>query len=286
MAQLLDNPLLLSGIIFFAGLLLGSFLNVVIYRLPLMLERQWQQECANYQADLAIDQSKHNIFNLAWPASHCPNCHHSVAAYDNIPLLSYLLLKGRCRHCHQNIARQYPAVELASGLLALASLYVIGIQLQALLLYVVSLVLLALLVIDLKTQLLPDLLTQPLLWAGLLTQQLFYPEQLDSALWGAVLGYLVLWSIYWLFKLATGKEGMGYGDFKLLAALGAWGGAAALPAILLISALTGLLIALLLRTTGQLASGQAMPFGPALALAGWLVLYFPTQIQSLMWTIF
>lgn len=265
------------------GLLLGSFLNVVIYRLPLMLEQAWQQ---TEEPALTDAKPSEKAFNLAWPASHCPHCQQPIAAYDNIPVLSYLLLKGRCRCCHHRIALQYPLVELISGLLALLSLFIIGPEIKAVLFYGVSLTLLALLVIDLNTQLLPDSLTQPLLWAGLICQQLFFPEQLISALWGAVFGYLVLWGIYWLFKLITGKEGMGYGDFKLLAALGAWCGVGALPALLLISALTGLLIATVLRLSGQLSAGQAMPFGPALALAGWLMLYFPTQIDTLMGILF
>ncbi len=292
-----ENLNQLYPIIFFFGLLLGSFLNVVIYRLPIMLQKQWQEELVAWQddtqsspdnpQDLDIEQEKDpERYNIAWPGSHCPHCQHQIAPYDNIPLISFLLLKGRCRHCKTAISPLYPLIELLAGLLALISSIQFGFTLEALAYFAVSLCLLALLTIDLQTQLLPDLLTLPLLWAGLLFHSLNNGNQLSLYLWGAAAGYLVLWSIYWLFKLLTGREGMGYGDFKLLAALGAWSGWIFLPAIMLISALSGLIMALLLRASKRLPAGTAMPFGPALAIAGWLVLYFPDTIQLLMQSLF
>lgn len=298
-----DNLSLLYPVAVFFGLLLGSFLNVVIYRLPIMLQQQWQDELNAWQNDTLsapdrpqdldkehrLDQQQEKEperYNIAWPGSHCPHCEHKIAPYDNIPLISFLLLKGRCRHCKTPISPRYPLIELFAGLLSLVSVMQFGFTLEALTYFAVSLCLLALLTIDLKTQLLPDVLTLPLLWAGLLFHSLNSESQLSLYLWGAAAGYLVLWSVYWLFKLLTGKEGMGYGDFKLLAALGAWAGWVALPSIMLISALSGLIMALLLRLTKKLPPGAAMPFGPALAIAGWLVLYFPDTIQRLMQSLF
>lgn len=291
-----------------SGLLFGSFLNVVIYRIPIMLQRSWQKEhlyfaqvieteqatettvtlasVDNQTSEKDSDTDDNQHFNIAWPGSHCPKCQHKIAPYDNIPLISYLLLKGRCRHCHDAIPIRYPLVELSGGVLAVVSALTFGVSLTALIYFAVSLILLALLVIDLQTQLLPDILTLPLLWAGLIFHSLQSEQNLNLYLWGVVAGYFSLWSIYWLFKLATGKEGMGYGDFKLLAALGAWAGWIMLPPIMLISALSGLTLALGLRLSGKLQAGQAMPFGPALAIAGWLALYFPDDIQRVMNTLF
>lgn len=265
--------LMFAGLI---GLMLGSFLNVVIYRLPLML--------ADEQSDDTNGQNPAS-FNLAWPGSHCPSCKVPVKAWQNIPVLSYLILKGRCHSCKNRIPLQYPLVELGSALLAIISLLLLGLTPQGLALFLVGLTLLALSMIDLNTFLLPDRLTLPLLWAGLLYQSLLHPAQLESAVWGAALGYLILWSIYWLFKLLTGKEGMGYGDFKLLAALGAWAGAAMLPALMLISALSGLLIGVIYKTLHRGHTG-GIPFGPALALAGWLCLAFPDTVRSIMFNLF
>lgn len=306
-----ENLNLLYPFIFLFGLSLGSFINVVIHRLPIILQRQWQDELSAWQSEsmLFADNSlqantsaqpqlnqKHvqqtepealpESYNVAWPGSHCPHCLHKIAPYDNIPLISFLLLKGRCRHCKTTISLRYPLIELLAGSLALVSTVQFGFTLEAIVYFSVSLCLLALLTIDLNTQLLPDTLTIPLLWAGLLFHSVTNKSQLDLYLWGAVAGYLVLWSVYWLFKLLTGKEGMGYGDFKLLAAIGAWAGWIALPPIMLISALSGLVMALLLRLTKKSPPGSAIPFGPALAIAGWLVLYFPDTIQRLMQSLF
>ena len=277
-SQLLQSdPLIAYSLTGILGLLLGSFLNVVIYRLPLMVQQEYTAA--------SDEAARPDRFNLAWPNSHCPACKQPVSAWQNIPLVSYLLLKGRCHHCRTPIALQYPLVELTAALLALFSLYQFGATPFALALTAVSLVLLALTVIDLQTFLLPDRLTLPLLWAGLLWQSLMQPEQLSAAVWGAALGYLVLWSVYWLFKLATGKEGMGYGDFKLLAALGAWLGAPQLPALLLLSAVSGIVIGLIYKLAHKGHQG-GIPFGPALALAGWFCLTFPDTVRHLMNSLF
>lgn len=272
-----------------AGLLVGSFLNVVIYRLPLMIENELTEQCqllSNTQESSVFDPATaEKSFNLAWPNSHCPHCKAPIKAWQNIPLISYLLLKGRCQQCNARISLQYPLTEIASALLAVISWTLFGFSATGVALFGVGLVLLALSIIDLKTFLLPDRLTLPLLWAGLIYQTLYQPDNISEAIWGAALGYLVLWLIYWLFKLVTGKEGMGYGDFKLLAALGAWLGVSLLPAMLLMSALSGLIIGLAYKAFNQGHEG-GIPFGPALALSGWFCLAFPDTVRTIMVQIF
>jgi leader peptidase (prepilin peptidase)/N-methyltransferase len=248
------------------GLVIGSFLNVVIYRLPKMLERQWAIQCAELKGDEAAPQP---AFNLAVPRSSCPRCGHLIRWYENIPLVSYLLLRGKCSGCHQAISPRYPLVELATGLLFVWCAWHWGWTASALAWCYFSATLLALALIDWDTTLLPDDLVLPLLWAGLITSALgWIPVRLSDALWGAVAGYLVLWAIYWAFKLLTGKEGMGYGDFKLLAALGAWFGWQGLIPILLMASVIGALIGIVMKVTHSLRDGGAMPFGPFLALGG------------------
>lgn len=250
------------------GLVLGSFLNVVIYRLPLMLRRSW-------------GESELPDISLAWPTSHCPACKASIAWYHNLPLVGWLLLKGRCASCQQPISKGYPVVELIAGLLALVIAWRFGPGLQALALMGFAWTLLALAVIDAQTRLLPDRLTLPLVWAGLTFHWLYSPTELfNQAFAGALLGYLSLWSLYWVFKLLTGREGLGYGDFKLLAALGAWLGAPALVPIILLASVSGLLAALALKLR-RAWEGQALPFGPhlvtgalALLLGGWELAHF------------
>lgn len=248
------------------GLVVGSFLNVVIHRLPLMLERQWQAEHET--------ASENTPFNLAVPASHCPHCIQPLRWFDNIPLLSYLALQGRCRHCHAHIAWQYPMVELATAALFVWSLNRHGLSANAAAWVGLGACLLVLAVIDARTTLLPDALTQPLTWAGLLAAALGWTEvTLPNALWGAVGGYLFLWSVYWLFRLVTGQEGMGQGDFKLLAAQGAWFGWQALIALVLIACLSGLAVGLWLKWRHRLPAGGYIPFGPFLALAGGVLMW-------------
>ncbi|HEX9877515.1 MAG TPA: A24 family peptidase [Gammaproteobacteria bacterium] len=281
---------LYPGVLFIAvglmGLLVGSFLNVVAYRLPIMMERAWRRQCA----ELAAEQLKEpphaeegQAFDLWRPRSGCPSCGASVAAYDNVPLVSYLSLRGRCRHCGATISARYPLVEAGAALLGLAVVSVFGPSWQTLILLPVTWTLLALSLIDIDRQYLPDSLTLPLLWAGLLVAALSGAGEplftdLNSAVIGAAAGYLSLWSVYQLFKLATGKEGMGYGDFKLLAALGAWLGWQLLPLVILLSAAVGALLGGALLALGGKSRQTPIPFGPYLAAAGWITLLWGGEL--------
>ncbi|AEY02830.1 prepilin peptidase [Oceanimonas sp. GK1] len=280
MTELLDNTALLYMVIPLLGLLVGSFLNVVIHRLPLMMQRQWQRECAGLNNQPVADEAP---FNLCVPRSRCPHCQHVLTVKDNIPLLSWLWLKGRCRYCRAPIAKRYPLVELASALIAALALWRFGPGPQLLAALVFSWLLLCMTLIDLDHLLLPDDLTLPLLWLGLLLNvgELFV--SLPSAVIGAAAGYGVLWSLYWLFKLATGKEGMGYGDFKLLAAIGAWFGWQSLLPVLLLASFTGAALGLGLMALRRLGEDRVLPFGPALALGGWCYLMWGTEVVNLYW---
>ena len=259
------------------GLMLGSFLNVVIYRLPLMLERRWAAECAQWQGNEVAEAPP---FNLLVPASACPHCQAPIRAWQNIPLVSYLLQRGRCSHCLAPISWRYPLVELSSGLLFAGFAWFYGLSGWWLVASLFSVTLLTLALIDARTQLLPDYLTLPLLWAGLLYNLWSGRVPLADAVMGAVLGYLALWSVYWLFKLVTGKEGMGYGDFKLLAALGAWLGWMLLPLVILLSSVLGAVFGILLLLLSKHEKGQTMPFGPYLALAGWCAFVWGPAIMQ------
>ena len=263
------------------GLLVGSFLNVVIHRLPLMMERAWRAECAGLE-DSSVAATPDMAFNLIRPRSRCPHCEAPIAAYDNIPLLSWLVLGGRCRRCKARISGRYPLVELTAGVLAGVAAWRFGFGPLALYAAGMSWTLLALALIDYDTQFLPDDLTLPLLWAGLAVNLTGAFVSLPAAVIGAMAGYLSLWSVYWAFRLATGKEGMGYGDFKLLAALGAWLGWAALPGIIISAALVGAAIGLLMVGIGRHARGKPIPFGPFLAAAGWLHLIWGDALQALL----
>jgi leader peptidase (prepilin peptidase)/N-methyltransferase len=269
------------GFTFIFALLVGSFLNVVIYRLPVMMEREWQSSIKDYQQDAqetqasALDETR---FNLATPASRCGQCNHQIRWYENIPLISYLVLRGKCSQCKTRISLRYPTIELLTALLSVAVIFVFGFNVAGLTAVAFTFCLVSLTFIDIDHHLLPDRITLPLLWLGLLvnTQNIF--TSLESAVWGAILGYLSLWSVYWAFKIITKKEGMGYGDFKLLAALGAWCGAMALPLIILLSSVAGVIIAVVLMTTKKHHSGNPLPFGPYLAIAGWVALLFGQSI--------
>lgn len=260
------------------GLLVGSFLNVVVHRLPRMLEREWQAQCAELRGETPAAGEP---FDLARPRSRCPQCGQPIAAFDNIPVLSYLLLGGRCRACRAPIAWRYPLVELGAALLAAAAGWHFGAGVQALAACLLLWTLLALALIDLDTQLLPDCLTLPLLWAGLFFNLNGMFVSLTQAVVGAMAGYLSLWSVYWLFKLLTGKEGMGHGDFKLLAALGAWLGWSMLPAIILISSVLGALVGISLIALARHGRNVPIPFGPYLALAGMLALFWGEPLTRL-----
>jgi len=268
------------------GLLVGSFLNVVIHRLPRMMERQWLQDMADWQRQtdgVALDAQPtaaappaQATFNLARPASHCPACLHTLRWHENIPVLSFVFLRGRCSACGAAISWRYPLVELATAALFSVCLLRWGWSPAGWLWCGFSATLLALACIDLDTQLLPDDLTLPLLWAGLAAAALGWNPGvgLEQALWGAIAGYLSLWLVYQAFKLVTGKEGMGHGDFKLLAALGAWFGLQMLLPLVLMASLSGALLGLGQRAMGRLQPGQAMAFGPYLAAAGFAALLF------------
>lgn len=278
-------PWLYFSLVFLFSLMIGSFLNVVIHRLPIMLEREWQAEYLGYFNPEAQPQQEER-YNLMVPRSACPHCGHTITAMENIPLLSWLWLKGRCRECQAPISARYPLVELLTALLSLvvAATYPPGWGLLAALL--LTWVLVALTFIDLDKMLLPDQLTLPLLWGGLLFNLTGGFAPLADAVIGAMAGYLVLWSLYWAFKLLTGKEGMGYGDFKLLAALGAWLGWQALPIVLLLSSLVGAFIGIGLILLRNHHQNKPIPFGPYLAIAGWIALLWGDTITRWYLTTF
>ncbi|WP_240548701.1 MULTISPECIES: A24 family peptidase [unclassified Cobetia] len=276
LAQL--SPTLQACLAGIFGLLVGSFLNVVITRLPVMMMRQWRAEA---REALELEAEDTPRFNLLVPASRCPGCDTPIKWHDNLPILGWLKRRGRCASCNTRISAQYPLVELAGGALGASIALIYGLEAQSLWIFGACLTLLVLSVIDFRTQLLPDAITLPLLWAGLAYQLLFQPLMLPSAVIGAMAGYLVLWSFYWLFKLVTGKEGMGYGDFKLLAALGAWLGWQWLPLLLILSAGLGAILGILLQLLVPRLRGAPMPFGPYLAVAGWIALLFGTPLMSL-----
>jgi len=247
------------------GLLIGSFLNVVIHRLPLMLERGWKLESAEL---LGVPAEPQEALTLSTPRSRCPSCGHAIAWYENIPVLSYVWLRGRCSACKTRISPRYPLIELFTAVLFAAVAWRFGATPVALLWCGFVAVLLALAAIDWDTTLLPDSLTLPMLWAGLVASVLGWTIPLPTAVWGAVAGYLSLWSVYWLFKLTTGKEGMGFGDFKLLAALGAWLGWQMVLPIVLGASVIGAVVGIAMKMSSALREGRYVPFGPFLAGAG------------------
>lgn len=265
------------------GLCIGSFLNVVVYRLPIMLQREWRNQCLEVLGDeckLAPDLAK---FNLNYPSSHCPSCKAKIPVWTNIPLIGFLLLAGKCNNCKIKISWRYPLVELLSGILFVAAGYVFSDPWTVFASLIFIAALLSLMLIDLDTFLLPDELTLPLLWLGLLFNlHGMFSASLTNAVIGAVVGYLSLWSLYWIFKLLTKREGMGYGDFKLLAALGAWLGWQNLVSVLLVSSCLGILYALVLRFSGRLDRGNPIPFGPFLGGAGIVTLLFVAHLFPIL----
>jgi leader peptidase (prepilin peptidase)/N-methyltransferase len=264
---------LLAGIL---GLLIGSFLNVVIYRLPKMMERQWAEECAELSGTALEPIEK---FNLLVPRSRCSGCGHVIRWYENIPVVSYLFLRGQCSACGTPYGLRYPMVEMVTGALFFFCVWRWGWSPIALAWCGFSAMLLVLALIDWDTTLLPDDLTMPLLWAGLIVAALGWNPAVNlyTALWGAVAGYLSLWGVYWAFKLVTGKEGMGYGDFKLFAALGAWFGWPALVPMILMASVIGAIIGIVMKFSSGLREGGYVPFGPFLAGAGFTALAFGPQ---------
>ena len=260
------------------GLLVGSFLNVVVYRLPVMMQRDWQSQAREVLELQDVEPAER--FNLLLPDSHCPHCGHKIRAWENIPILSWLLLRGRCAGCKAPISLRYPLVELACGVLSAVVAWQFGFTWQAGAVLLLTWGLLAMSLIDADHQLLPDVLVLPLLWLGLIVNQSGLLATPSDAFWGAVAGYLSLWSVYWLFKLVTGKEGMGYGDFKLLAMLGAWGGWQILPLTILLSSVVGAVLGIIILRVRRADGGTPLPFGPYLALAGWIALLWGDVITG------
>jgi leader peptidase (prepilin peptidase) / N-methyltransferase len=286
-AVLQQTPLLAITAGFLFSLLVGSFLNVVIHRVPIMLERDWAAQAAEFTA-AATEQpaptgaeSEYKRFNLITPRSRCPNCNHQITALENIPIISWLMLGGKCSECKTRISARYPTIELITGLLGALAIAFFGATWAGLGALILTWTLVALTCIDIDTQLLPDDITLPLLWVGLLFNLFGVFAPLKDAVIGAMLGYMILWSIYWAFKLITGKEGMGYGDFKLLGALGAWFGWQKIPAIILLSSAVGAVIGIGLMIAAKRGKEVPIPFGPYLAGAGFLTLYFSQHLGHL-----
>lgn len=275
---LASSPLAFTLCALLLGLLVGSFLNVVIHRLPIMLDRDWQAQSRDILGLPAVAPGER--YDLILPNSTCPHCHHRIRPLENIPILSYLLLKGRCSQCKAPISKRYPLVELASGLLSGFVAWHFGFGYPAAAFLLLTWGLLAMSMIDVDRQLLPDALVLPLLWLGLIVNAFRLFTDLGSALWGAVFGYLTLWLVFWAFKLVTGKEGMGYGDFKLLAMLGAWGGWQILPLTVLLSSLVGAVLGVIMLRVRNQATSTPIPFGPYLAIAGWIALLWGAQITA------
>jgi len=272
------NPALLIATSGILGLMVGSFLNVVIYRLPVMMEREWRAQAHEY-----LDQPRTDTnapLTLAKPASRCPHCGHKIRFYENIPVLSYLVLRGKCSSCGTGISLRYPLIELLTGILSAVVAWHFGFGWQTAMALLLTWALIALSLIDFDHQLLPDSITLPVLWLGLLLS--LFPVFVDmrSSLIGAIAGYMSLWIIYQAFKLLTGKEGMGFGDFKLLALLGAWMGWQALPMIVLLSSAVGAILGGALIAIRGRDSQTPMPFGPFLAIAGWIALLWGDRISS------
>lgn len=274
-----QSPALLYGTALTLGLIVGSFLNVVILRLPRMMEAQWQRECAELTGspDAAAPNPEPNLIR---PGSRCPACGHAIRPWENIPLLSFLILRGRCSACRSPIGLRYPLVEALTGILTLVAVWHFGLSWQALAALPLTWGLVALAFIDYDTQLLPDDIVLPLLWLGLLLSLAALFADPRSAIVGAAAGYVILWAVFHVFRLLTGKEGMGYGDFKLLGMLGAWLGWQLLPQIVLVSALAGAVLGTLLIASGRHERGTPMPFGPFLAVAGWIALIWGPAIND------
>lgn len=274
-----------TGVVFAFGLLLGSFINVVIYRLPIMMEREWREQCQALAEEPVTDVAE-DEFNLVVPRSRCPDCGQQISALQNIPVISYLTLGGRCGNCKRPISPRYPIIEFFTALLAAITAFHFGFGPEGIMAVALTLTLVPITMIDIDRRLIPDSIVLPLMWVGLI-MSLFYPMEGATTLFlsprdailGAVAGYMSFWIVYQVFRLLTGKEGMGYGDFKLLAALGAWLGWQSLPTIIMMSALVGAVVGILLIIFKGRDHRIPMPFGPFLAAAGWITMLYGEQIR-------
>jgi leader peptidase (prepilin peptidase) / N-methyltransferase len=277
------TTLLFTALVGIIGLLVGSFLNVVIYRLPIMLQRSWRKECIDYLQMEAEQESE--PFNLSLPLSRCPKCQSPIKPYQNIPVISYVFLKGQCANCKNPISIRYPLIEAFTAITSVLVAWQFGYTPQAAFALILTWCLIALSFIDIDHQLLPDNITLPLLWLGLLLSLFGVYTDAHTSIIGAIAGYMVLWLVYQGFKLATGKEGMGYGDFKLLAVFGAWLGWQTLPMIILLSSLVGAIIGITMIIFAKRDHNTPIPFGPYLAAAGWLALLWGNDINRLYLTL-
>ena len=273
-----SSPPLFYVTVAILGLMIGSFLNVVIYRLPIILEKGWSRQCREHLELEKGEAAEEQPFSLVRPASTCPECGHRIRAVENIPVLSYLFLRGRCASCGTRISPRYPVIELVTAVLSVLTVVHFGLTLQAAAALGFTWAIIPLCMIDYDHQLLPDSITLPLLWAGLILSLSGVFVDSHTSIVGAVAGYLSLWGVYHLFKLATGKEGMGYGDFKLLAAIGAWVGWLALPVVILFSSVVGAITGILLILLKGHERNKPIPFGPFLASAGWITLLWGQDI--------
>jgi leader peptidase (prepilin peptidase)/N-methyltransferase len=261
------------------GLVAGSFLNVVIYRLPVMMENEWRRECESFLESEETAEATAS-FNLMVPRSRCPNCNHPIAAYENIPVLSYVILGGKCSACKNQISARYPVVEFFCGLISVAVALHFGFSAAGVSALILSWALVVLALIDFDTQLLPDSITLPLLWAGIVANYNGTFVTLEESILGAIFGYLSLWMVFWGFKLATGKDGMGYGDFKLLAVLGAWLGWHILPLVIVLSSVVGAAIGISMMVFASHDKTKPIPFGPYLAISGWIAMLWGDEIMQ------
>ena len=277
-----NSPEFFLTMVFIVSLLVGSFLNVVIYRLPVMLQRQWREECCEF-LELKSETSsegKDEVFNLSLPRSTCPNCGHMITALENIPVISYLFLGGKCSACKTGISLRYPLIEVLTAVLSLVAAWHFGFSWQTLLLLFLTWALIALTFIDFDQQLLPDNITLPFLWLGIIANYFGLFTTLEDSVLGAVFGYLAFWSVYIIFKILTGKEGMGHGDFKLLSMLGAWLGWQYLPVIIFLSSCVGALVGLTMMMRSPNKESKPIPFGPYIAIAGWIAVFWGADLSN------
>ena len=274
------NPLAFHLTVILVGLAIGSFLNVVIIRLPEMMQRTWREECCEFLELGNNSEKREEVYNLITPRSRCPECQHNIRAWENIPVISYLVLKGKCSACNAPISVRYPAVELLTALLSFLVAWHFGFELQLVPALLLTWALIALCFIDIDHQLLPDDITLPFLWFGILCNMFNFYTDIGSSLIGVMAGYMSLWLVYIIFKVVTGKEGMGHGDFKLLALLGAWMGWQMLPVIIILSSFCGAFVGVSLILFGGHDRRQAIPFGPYLAMAGWIALIWGQDINT------